>query len=174
MDIVPYDSRRYRYAYHRSSWLVAGKADPAPSPRLYAHPDTPLGADVLRRQVISFEKVKLTNDAKEGKKELVSHGVTLALGAVYSASVPFQIVLNSMHRYMPRIHLVRLSPDQNIPTTPAELKGLHHKTFVFQETVFTAVTAYQNQLITKLKIDSNPFAKGFRDSSRLTDYDFER
>jgi T-box len=73
MDIVPYDSRRYRYAYHRSSWLVAGKADPAPTPRLYAHPDTPLGADVLRRQVISFEKVKLTNDAKDGKKELVSH-----------------------------------------------------------------------------------------------------
>lgn len=25
--------------------------------------------------------------------------------------------------------------------------------------------------ITKLKIDSNPFAKGFRDSSRLTDFD---
>ena len=25
--------------------------------------------------------------------------------------------------------------------------------------------------ITKLKIDSNPFAKGFRDSSRLTDFE---
>ena len=25
--------------------------------------------------------------------------------------------------------------------------------------------------ITKLKIDSNPFAKGFRDSSRLCDFD---
>ena len=25
--------------------------------------------------------------------------------------------------------------------------------------------------ITKLKIDSNPFAKGFRDSSRLTEFD---
>ena len=28
MDIVAVDSKRYRYAYHRSSWLVAGKADP--------------------------------------------------------------------------------------------------------------------------------------------------
>lgn len=28
MDIVPVDNKRYRYAYHRSSWLVAGKADP--------------------------------------------------------------------------------------------------------------------------------------------------
>ncbi|TGZ32744.1 hypothetical protein DBV15_00887 [Temnothorax longispinosus] len=26
-------------------------------------------------------------------------------------------------------------------------------------------------IITKLKIDSNPFAKGFRDSSRLTDFE---
>ncbi|KAG5674423.1 hypothetical protein PVAND_004395 [Polypedilum vanderplanki] len=150
MDIVPVDCRRYRYAYHRSSWLVAGKADPPPSPRLYTHPDTPVSSDALRKQVISFEKVKLTNN------EMDKNG---------------QIVLNSMHRYQPRIHLVRLLPGQNIPTTPKELAELDHKTYVFPETVFTAVTAYQNQLITKLKIDSNPFAKGFRDSSRLTDFD---
>uniref|UniRef100_A0A182NTA2 T-box domain-containing protein n=1 Tax=Anopheles dirus TaxID=7168 RepID=A0A182NTA2_9DIPT len=82
-----------------------------------------------------------------------------------------QIVLNSMHRYQPRIHLARLGPGQTIPTSPKELQEVDHKTYVFPETVFTAVTAYQNQLITKLKIDSNPFAKGFRDSSRLTDFD---
>ena len=76
-----------------------------------------------------------------------------------------------MHRYQPRIHLVRLSHGQNMPTSPKELQELDHKTFVFPESVFTAVTAYQNQLITKLKIDSNPFAKGFRDSSRLSDFD---
>ncbi|XP_065085641.1 T-box protein H15-like isoform X4 [Ochlerotatus camptorhynchus] len=150
LDVVPVDNRRYRYAYHRSAWLVAGKADPPPPPRLYAHPDTPIGADALRKQVISFEKVKLTNN------EMDKNG---------------QIVLNSMHRYQPRIHLVRLGPGQNIPGTPKELQDVDYKTYVFPETIFTAVTAYQNQLITKLKIDSNPFAKGFRDSSRLTDFD---
>lgn len=62
LDIVAVDSRRYRYAYHRSSWLVAGKADPPPPPRLYSHPDTPVSCDALRKQVISFEKVKLTNN----------------------------------------------------------------------------------------------------------------
>uniref|UniRef100_A0A182TB51 T-box domain-containing protein n=1 Tax=Anopheles maculatus TaxID=74869 RepID=A0A182TB51_9DIPT len=62
LDVVPVDNRRYRYAYHRSAWLVAGKADPPPPARLYAHPDTPVGADALRKQVISFEKVKLTNN----------------------------------------------------------------------------------------------------------------
>ncbi|XP_032592015.1 T-box protein H15 [Drosophila grimshawi] len=150
LDIIPMDSKRYRYAYHRSAWLVAGKADPAPPARLYSHPDSPFSCEALRKQVISFEKVKLTNN------EMDKNG---------------QIVLNSMHRYQPRIHLVRLSHGQSIPSTPKELQELDHKTYVFPETVFTAVTAYQNQLITKLKIDSNPFAKGFRDSSRLTDFD---
>lgn len=76
-----------------------------------------------------------------------------------------------MHRYQPRIHLVQLKSGQKVPTTPAELQDLKHKTFVFPSTVFTAVTAYQNQLITKLKIDSNPFAKGFRDSSDFGRYE---
>jgi len=62
MDIIPMDSKRYRYAYHRSAWLVAGKADPAPPARLYAHPDSPFSCEALRKQVISFEKVKLTNN----------------------------------------------------------------------------------------------------------------
>ncbi|XP_002064720.2 T-box protein H15 isoform X1 [Drosophila willistoni] len=150
LDIVPLDSRRYRYAYHRSSWLVAGKADPPPPARIYAHPDSPISPEALRKQVVSFEKVKLTNN------EMDKSG---------------QVVLNSMHRYQPRIHLVRLSHGQSIPNNPKELQDMDHKTYVFPETIFTAVTAYQNQLITKLKIDSNPFAKGFRDSSRLTDFD---
>ena len=62
LDIVPCDNKRYRYAYHRSAWLVAGKADPPPPHRLYAHPDGPFTIDQLRKQVISFEKVKVTNN----------------------------------------------------------------------------------------------------------------
>ncbi|CAL4064811.1 unnamed protein product [Meganyctiphanes norvegica] len=148
LDIVPVDNKRYRYAYHRSSWLVAGKADPPPPYRLYAHPDSPFTGDQLKKQIVSFEKVKLTNN------EMDKGG---------------QIVLNSMHRYQPRIHLVRLKEGYSGPIT--DLEHEDHRTYIFPQTVFTAVTAYQNQLITKLKIDSNPFAKGFRDSSRLTDFE---
>ncbi|UXI18907.1 hypothetical protein NH340_JMT04850 [Sarcoptes scabiei] len=152
MDIVPVDNKRYRYAYHRSSWLVAGKAD-APSPvRLYLHPDSPFSGEQLRKQVVSFEKTKLTNN------EMDKNG---------------HIVLNSMHKYQPRIHLIKLRLDQlthhSSQLLISDLETQQYRTYVFPETVFTAVTAYQNQLITKLKIDSNPFAKGFRDSSRLTD-----
>lgn len=68
MDIVPVDNKRYRYAYHRSSWLVAGKADPPAPHRLYTHPDSPFTGDQLRKQVVSFEKVKLTNN------EMDKHG----------------------------------------------------------------------------------------------------
>ncbi|CAB3364819.1 Hypothetical predicted protein [Cloeon dipterum] len=152
MDIVPVDSKRYRYAYHRSSWLVAGKADPPAPPRLYMHPDSPFSGDQLRKQVVSFEKVKLTNN------EMDKNG---------------QLVLNSMHKYQPRIHLVRLRSNFSDNASIHDLESEYFKTFIFPETVFTAVTAYQNQLITKLKIDSNPFAKGFRDSSRLTEFERE-
>jgi hypothetical protein len=62
MDIVPVDNKRYRYAYHRSSWLVAGKADPPLPTRLYVHPDSPFTADQLAKQTVSFEKIKLTNN----------------------------------------------------------------------------------------------------------------
>ena len=63
LDIVPCDNKRYRYAYHRSSWLVAGKADPPPPYRFTVHPDSPFSHDQLsRRQVVSFEKAKHTNN----------------------------------------------------------------------------------------------------------------
>lgn len=65
LDIVPVDNKRYRYAYHRSSWLVAGKADPPAPARLYIHPDSPFTGEQLRKQVVSFEKVKLTNNEQD-------------------------------------------------------------------------------------------------------------
>ena len=62
MDITPVDNKRYRYAYHRSSWLVAGKADPPLPPRYCVHPDSPFTGQQLAKQTISFEKVKVTNN----------------------------------------------------------------------------------------------------------------
>ena len=69
----------------------------------------------------------------------------------------FQTILNSMHKYQPRFHLVRASDILQLPYST-------FRTYVFPETIFIAVTAYQNEKITQLKIDHNPFAKGFRDT----------
>jgi len=52
-----------------------------------------------------------------------------------------------MHRYQPRIHLVKW---RGMVT---DLDAEKYRSFVFPETVFTAVTAYQNQLVsTKLHV----------------------
>ncbi|XP_004542270.1 T-box transcription factor TBX18 isoform X2 [Maylandia zebra] len=145
MDIIPVDNKRYRYVYHSSKWMVAGNADSPVPPRVYIHPDSPASGETWMRQVISFDKLKLTNN------ELDDQG---------------HIILHSMHKYQPRVHVIRkecgeeLSPVRTIPA------GEGTRTFSFPETVFTTVTAYQNQQITRLKIDRNPFAKGFRDSGR--------
>ena len=57
-----------------------------------------------------------------------------------------QIVLNSMHRYQPRVHLVRrFETDTGRPIV--DLEREQFRTYVFPETIFTAVTAYQNQLV---------------------------
>ncbi|KAB0791451.1 hypothetical protein PPYR_03251 [Photinus pyralis] len=136
MDFIPLDDKRYRYAFHSSSWVVAGKADPVSPPRIHVHPDSPATGEQWMKQVVSFDKLKLTNN------QLDDNG---------------HIILNSMHRYQPRFHIVYLPPQTQ------EEVGHHYKTFVFSETSFTAVTAYQNHRITQLKIASNPFAKGFRD-----------
>ncbi|KAM4865743.1 T-box transcription factor TBX18 isoform 2-T2 [Thomomys bottae] len=62
MDIVPVDNKRYRYVYHSSKWMVAGNADSPVPPRVYIHPDSPASGETWMRQVISFDKLKLTNN----------------------------------------------------------------------------------------------------------------
>lgn len=55
----------------------------------------------------------------------------------------FQIILNSMHRYQPRFHVVYVDPRKDSEKYAEE----NFKTFVFEETRFTAVTAYQNHRV---------------------------
>ncbi|XP_068013597.1 T-box transcription factor TBX22 isoform X3 [Melanerpes formicivorus] len=145
IDVVPVDSKRYRYVYHSSQWMVAGNTDHSCiTPRLYIHPDSPCSGETWMRQIISFDRVKLTNNEMDDKGH---------------------IILQSMHKYKPRVHVIAQDSRfdlAQIQSLPAE--GV--QTFSFQETEFTTVTAYQNQQITKLKIDRNPFAKGFRDPGR--------
>lgn len=62
MDFVPVDDKRYRYSFHSSSWVVAGKADPISPPRMHVHPDSPAKGAQWMKQVITFDKLKLTNN----------------------------------------------------------------------------------------------------------------
>ena len=64
-----------------------------------------------------------------------------------------------MHKYHVRIHIV---PASDLFSLQFILSNNLQKTVTFTETKFYAGTAYQNEGITQLKIDNNPFAKGFR------------
>ncbi|NWV98774.1 TBX2B factor, partial [Machaerirhynchus nigripectus] len=134
MDIVAADDCRYKF--HNSRWMVAGKADPEMPKRMYIHPDSPATGEQWMAKPVAFHKLKLTNNISD------KHGFT---------------ILNSMHKYQPRFHIVRANDILKLPYST-------FRTYVFPETDFIAVTAYQNDKITPLKIDNNPFAKGFRDT----------
>jgi len=56
--------------------------------------------------------------------------------------IVLQIILNSMHKYQPRFHAVYVNPkSEDVSQTE------NFKTFIFPETKFTAVTAYQNHRV---------------------------
>ena len=72
MDIVPMDDSRYKF--HNGKWTVAGKADPEMPKRLYIHPDSPASGEQWEQKIVSFHKLKLTNNIsdKNGYVSIVS------------------------------------------------------------------------------------------------------
>uniref|UniRef100_A0A671MMZ4 T-box transcription factor TBX5-A-like n=1 Tax=Sinocyclocheilus anshuiensis TaxID=1608454 RepID=A0A671MMZ4_9TELE len=134
MDIISADEHRYKFADNK--WSISGKAEPAIPGRLYVHPDSPASGAHWMRQLVSFQKLKLTNNHLD----------------------PFgHIILNSMHKYQPRLHIVKADERNSFGSSNTSFC-----THSFPETTFIAVTSYQNHTITQLKIENNPFAKGFR------------
>ncbi|XP_060031007.1 MAX gene-associated protein isoform X4 [Erinaceus europaeus] len=136
MDISPVDNHRYKW--NGRWWEPSGKAEPHVLGRVFIHPESPSTGHYWMHQPVSFYKLKLTNNTLDQEGH---------------------IILHSMHRYLPRLHLV---PAEKA-TEVIQLSGPGVHTFTFPQTEFFAVTAYQNIQITQLKIDYNPFAKGFRD-----------
>jgi len=67
----------------------------------------------------------------------------------------FQVILNSLHRYKIQLHISQTSSQGSVDLSSSF-------TYAFKETSFVTVTAYQNNQIAQLKINNNPFARGFR------------
>ena len=63
MDIVAVDDCRYKF--HNSKWMVAGKADPEMPKRMYIHPDSPSTGEQWMQKLVSFHKLKLTNNISD-------------------------------------------------------------------------------------------------------------
>ena len=58
-----------------------------------------------------------------------------------------------MHKYQPRVHIIKKPDDSKLSNSAlklqitSDLDAFEYKTFIFPETSFIAVTAYQNQLV---------------------------
>jgi hypothetical protein len=61
-----------------SRWIVAGKADPEMPKRMYIHPDSPATGEAWMQKVVSFHKLKLTNNISD-KQGLVSKKFAIIL-----------------------------------------------------------------------------------------------
>ena len=48
-----------------SRWIVAGKADPEMPKRMYIHPDSPATGEQWMQKIVSFHKLKLTNNISD-------------------------------------------------------------------------------------------------------------
>lgn len=139
LDFQQQDKHKYRYVYHSSKWMVSGTGEKMIPNQVHYHPDSPLDAAHLTSQVVSFERIKLTNSDKTRAG---------------------QVSLVSMQKFIPRIHV------ESVLTDETEESENRHFIAIFPQTSFIAVTAYQNQEITRLKIARNPFAKGFREAGK--------
>uniref|UniRef100_A0A1A9WT91 T-box domain-containing protein n=1 Tax=Glossina brevipalpis TaxID=37001 RepID=A0A1A9WT91_9MUSC len=136
LEMLPIGDCRYKFS--GSQWVAAGGAEPQSPQRMFLHPDSPASGSHWQTQAILFNKVKLTNNTLDNNGHMV---------------------LASMHKYQPRLHIIKTADLTQLPWSPQQ-------SFIFPETEFIAVTAYQNDRITKLKIDNNPFAKGFRETGQ--------
>uniref|UniRef100_A0A7M4E5Z5 Brachyury protein homolog A-like n=1 Tax=Crocodylus porosus TaxID=8502 RepID=A0A7M4E5Z5_CROPO len=129
LDFVAADGNRWKYV--NGEWIPGGKPEPQSPSCVYIHPQSPNFGAHWMKAAITFSKVKLSNKMNGGG----------------------QIMLNSLHKYEPRVHIVKVGRPQKTISS-----------FSFPETQFIAVTAYQNEEITALKIKHNPFAKAFLDA----------
>ncbi|NXN21945.1 TBX5 factor, partial [Nycticryphes semicollaris] len=109
---------------------VTGKAEPAMPGRLYVHPDSPATGAHWMRQLVSFQKLKLTNNHLD----------------------PFGHVSTRGGRRAPRLRGGCRGTHTCPPTTATKVM---------------AMSPIPKRIITQLKIENNPFAKGFRGSDDM-------
>lgn len=142
LSIVPSDQHRYRWNINK--WEVSGPAEHQTQGliRAFPHHYSPCTGSEWMSGMVSFYKLKLTNNSQDQDG---------------------YIILHSMHRYIPRLHVIPVL--DGVAPTPDHpvIMGPESMTFTFPQTEFMAVTTYQNFRITQLKINHNPFAKGFRE-----------
>lgn len=159
LEVVLADNHRFKFL--NSRWLAVGSAEPQPLTVSYIHPDSPNSGAFWMRHGVSFRKLKITNN-KEKPGKNASFSIQQCIVVIFSKC--FQALLYSMHKYFLRLVVEerKFSPLEERLSAKIVLQA------DFPETTFVAVTAYQNEEVTQLKITNNPFAKAFRENAADT------
>ncbi|TGZ63292.1 hypothetical protein CRM22_007006 [Opisthorchis felineus] len=151
--------RPHIYRHQAGQWVISSQTDdnkPAERSykRLYVQEDSPKSGAYWMESGVNFSKMKITNSKLQKN--------------------PSMINVSSMRQYIPRFSIFHLTKSlvnnldgsgyristagwKNTQNNP-ELVG----SYVIPGTQFYTVTAYQNPDVIRVKIDNNPFAKGFR------------
>ncbi|CAN9507688.1 unnamed protein product [Ophioblennius macclurei] len=144
LSMAPWDENRYRW--NKNKWEVIGKAERQFKAliRMFPHHNSPALGSHWMKNLVSFYKLKLTNNVLDEEKE--------------------HILLYSLQRYIPKLHVIPVLQGVDPGAPRIMFVAAESMTFTFPQTSFMAVTYYQNVRITQLKIHFNPFARGFKDN----------
>ncbi|CAI5446428.1 unnamed protein product [Caenorhabditis angaria] len=140
-----------KYKFDLGEWHEATKGEPRTIDQAIRHSDGFRRGDEWMKSNIQFSRLKITNNI--------------------AANIPNHIILQSMHKYVPVLTIIKMGgmPDMYGMGMNGQ-EAMIEEEFRFDFTEFIAVTAYQNQDITRLKVQHNKYARGFRsENSRKRD-----
>ncbi|CAL8082982.1 unnamed protein product [Calicophoron daubneyi] len=144
------------FKHQGGQWLISSHADeqkPAEKSvnHVYIQEDSPKTGAYWMESGVNFTRAKITNNKDTMIKNMIQ--------------------VQSMRRYLPRYTILRVCSHESVTatssnptytTTTGERQIDFIGSYIIPGTQFFTVTAYQNPDVIRVKIDNNPFAKGFR------------
>ena len=88
------DCRRYRYVYQTSEWVVCGGGDALDQAAslTHLHPSSPaLGSFWNNQQILSFDRIKLTNNRTPVCKHQVQYSTEYSQYRVHYSKVQYKL-----------------------------------------------------------------------------------
>ncbi|KAF5400923.1 hypothetical protein PHET_05741 [Paragonimus heterotremus] len=168
------------FRHQGGQWSIAGQSDEektntVPGTQIYVHEDSPKLGSYWMESGVSFLRAKITNNKENKNLNMLN--------------------ICSMRQYIPRFTVLRIIQYQScysdaaapslgaIPDCSYTLQASSGQcssagtrieyigSYIIPGTQFYTVTAYQNPDVIRIKIDNNPFAKGFRNRQNFSELD---
>ncbi|KAF8563340.1 hypothetical protein P879_08999 [Paragonimus westermani] len=148
------------FRHQGGQWSIAGqseeeKTSTVSGTQIYVHEDSPKMGSYWMESGVSFLRAKITNNKENKnlnmKQSCYSDVAPPSLGAFPDCSYTLQ------------------APSGQCSSTGTRVEFIG--SYIIPGTQFYTVTAYQNPDVIRIKIDNNPFAKGFRNRQNFSELD---